>query len=807
VAEATRAGRQALLARPERRLGFHLQDWLVPVLYQQSPLALDFAKTSTAHPPDLGVIIPEEARLDNREAPHGFIGRDSAILALERASRRPPAGLLVHGLGGVGKTTLLRGYIEWLAQTRGLPETILWFSFSEVRSFDYVLNRLAERLLGANALAGSDEEKWQAVCQHLREHAALIVWDNFEAVSGQDDAVSELAFPSAERDQLKLLLEELRGGRSRVLLSSRTNEEWLGTIACYRLLIGGLEGEERQALARAVLSDQGIRFDPRDQEVADLIDSLDGHPLMMRALLPQLAFQNAKALRDAFEKYLPSMDGDNQSERRLAASLRYVDNELPDRLKPLLYPIGLHVGYVRVHYLEEMAKQAKQPFSANDIAETLSHMERAGLVQSTADDYYRLHPALARYLRARARDGRDTDQSVSWHAAFIHTAAFLVSTASFSNLAERHAYHHVFGGTIERARNLVDREDWEMFDGLTLFLAAYAYENNELHRAKRLYGEMLEHLPLKDQRGVRAAGTHLNLGLAALNEGDPVRALQSFEHARALFQELGNDSGVAQASQYIGLTHFEQGDTTKAESWFTNALTTFEGLRDEKQVSYLLHELGNCELRNRNLKKAEVLYLRSVEIKERLGDSKGAAITYQQMAGLAQDRGDLAAAESWYNRALSFATAGEEIEHQSYIYHGLGVIAQVRGDYVEAERLYVKSLQQKEKRGDRHGASLTYHQLGVLCMIRSDFEAAESWTQKSLEISREVNDKSGLTKSLVQLGVLAKLQGKPAEMHFLVASQIATEINDREALAIISEVRRGPGLLYRLLERFRGWVS
>jgi len=295
VAEATRAGRQAMLARPERRTGFALQDWLVPVLYQQEPLSLEFASQARvaeqANTPD----IPEAARLNPSETPHGLIGRDSAVLALERAARRPPAGLLVHGLGGVGKTTLARGYLDWLAQTQGLPHQVVWLSFVDIRSAEYVLNRLVEALFGTDAMALPDAQKWPELLQALRGNAVLIVWDNFESASGAADGGLDSTMPGADRQQLKQFLEQLRGGRSQVLITSR-GEDWLGTTACYRIPLGGLQGEERQALAEAILADQGLRLDPRERAVADLIDSLEGHPLMMRAILPRLDPHNAASL-------------------------------------------------------------------------------------------------------------------------------------------------------------------------------------------------------------------------------------------------------------------------------------------------------------------------------------------------------------------------------------------------------------------------------------------------------------------------------------------------------------------------------
>ena len=110
VAKAARAGRQRMFQQKDRvcpRGRYPLDDWLVPVVYQQEPFDFSFAAKAKKAKADGGPELPGEAR--DTENPYGFIGRDGAVLALERAMRRPPAGLLIQGLGGVGKTTLARG--------------------------------------------------------------------------------------------------------------------------------------------------------------------------------------------------------------------------------------------------------------------------------------------------------------------------------------------------------------------------------------------------------------------------------------------------------------------------------------------------------------------------------------------------------------------------------------------------------------------------------------------------------------------------------------------------------------------------
>jgi hypothetical protein len=146
ISQAVRAGRQEMIAHPERvcaRGEYPLQDGLVPVVYQNDPPDLSFASRPVRFPAGKSVrvskrnatidreplLLPEPA-LD-KQNPYSFVGRDGPILELERAMRRPPAAILIWGLGSVGKTTLARGFLKWLHDTDGLGRGGLWIDFRD----------------------------------------------------------------------------------------------------------------------------------------------------------------------------------------------------------------------------------------------------------------------------------------------------------------------------------------------------------------------------------------------------------------------------------------------------------------------------------------------------------------------------------------------------------------------------------------------------------------------------------------------------------------------------------------------------
>ncbi len=636
VAEAVRVGRQALRAQPERRPGFALQDWLVPVLYQQEPITLDFAETGQVKAMTGADIIPKEARLGAGEAPYGLIGRDSAILALERASRRAPAGLLVHGLGGIGKTTLARGYIEWLKQTQGLPEKVVWMSLTHGHRPDYVLNQLGWEVLGADAMAATDAEKWPALLSHLREHATLIVWDNFESVSGAaDDGLDgpkDMEILADHRQRLQQWLESLRGSPTKVLLTSRSDEGWLGATACFRVPLGGLRGEERQALAHHILADQGVVLTIADQAAADLIDSLEGHPLMMRAVLPRLRTESATSLRKAIECYLPHSESEDPVERRLYAMLRYVEDGLPAASRPLLYPIGLHIGYVSAQYLSTMAAVAREPLSSTDVRQVLERFQVAGLMQGIGGtDVFRIHPALTRYLRARLKHFATEEQSAAWNDGFARTMASLADQGAQLKAHDQETVYRAIGASMEHARALLsDKDDWRFFGALTQFLASYFQNSNRPTLAKTYFEELRLHSEAHDQ-GLLAARSYLGAAGIAHDRCDYDEAQLAYTKALEIFERYNNDDQVAHVYHQLGLLHILKRELPAAECLLGKALALFRKHADVTGESYILHELGTLAQMRHDLKKAQALYLQSLDIKERLKDLSGAAVTYNQL--------------------------------------------------------------------------------------------------------------------------------------------------------------------------------
>ncbi|CAK8721767.1 hypothetical protein GCAAIG_11405 [Candidatus Electronema halotolerans] len=759
-AEAVRAGRQEMLAHDQRPclLGeYPLQDWLVPVLYQQMqtdetvlarPVAATPAGKFTLAEEAAPDPLPEQAR---QLGDDGFIGRQQAVQQLERARlQQEQAAFLIHGMAGAGKTTLAKGFLHWLRDTGGLEQQVFWFSFDEIRSAEFVINELVDSIFGTDARAAALEQKLAGLIKVFREHPFLLIWDNFESASGLAGTEVRPMLSEEDRGLLKELLAKLRGGKTKVLITSRSTEKWLSTGECFRLPLSGLHGEELWQFCNQVLRNLGLKVKRDDEDFRALIEELDGNPLALRTVLLQLQEKKPAHLLAALRKKFALLEGDESSKRILAA-LAVLDQGLPEEYGPVLQLIGLHRRFVDMDYL------AKYMLHTEEITEPIQNcfalLETAGLLSALGSNIFQMHPALQSYL-AQQHPAEEALQR-----AFVDFMGRFADQLAPKELHEQRVPFALHQGNFHHALDLaqqLDDMDWAVA-ALTQSLAAYFQNSRDYAGAAQLFADLAEHRHQKnDHEG--EAGAYHQLGKIAQEQRDFAAAEQWYKKSLAIKEKQGNEHGAATTYHNLGAIAQEQRDFAAAEQWYKKSLAIKEKQGNEHGAATTYHQLGIIAEEQRDFAAAEQWYKKSLAIKEKQGNEHGAATTYHQLGIIAEEQRDFAAAEQWYKKSLAIEEKQGNEHGAASSYHQLGIIAEEQRDFAAAEQWYKKSLAIKEKQGDEHGAATTYHNLGAIAQEQRDFAAAEQWYKKSLAIKEKQGDEHGAATTYHQLGMIAQKQ-------------------------------------------------
>jgi len=711
LSRATRAGRQKMHEKPGRvcaRGRYELDDFIVPVAYQQAPCEFAFAGAGAPAKPLEKTALPEGATDD--ENPYGFIGRDRELLDLERAMRKPTPAILIQGLGGVGKTTLARGFVKWLRDTEGM-DACVWLSFVDVRSAEYVINVIGRAVLSPDFVMADRERDVGTLARALKEERVVVVWDNFEAAAGIEGSYVRPNLSEADRGILLALLRKMRGGKGKVIITSRSEEDWLGT-ARLRVPIGGLTGWERWEFCETILDGLGLSTDRSDPDQVKLMELLAGHPLAMRAILPRLEKMTARQVITAVRSNMHALGPEATS---LEGTLRFAEDQLDEALRPLLVPLGLHEKCVHASLFELMAGRTDGDWTRAMLDRFLGALARAGLVRDLGQAIFDVHPLLTGFLRTTVLASATVAERDGWTRAFVDVMARLANDLVPRPLREKRACFHWHSANFRFALEEAVRLGMETHQTVMMHsLAAYAQDIRDF-----------------------AEGQRLCEGLVAA------------------WQAAGDKKGEARAYHQLGRIAEDQRDFDAAREWYLKSLAIKEKQNDEHGAAGTYHHLGIIAAEQRDFPAARNWYLKSLAIKEKENDEHGAARTYHNLGVIAEEQRDFAAARRCYLKALAILEKRGIPPESGGSYHHLGRIAEEERDFAAAREWYLKSLAISDKQGDKHGAAKTYHHLGRLADEQRDFDAAREWYLKSLAIEEKQNDEHGAAMTYHQLGVSA----------------------------------------------------
>ncbi|MEG4840536.1 tetratricopeptide repeat protein [Microcoleus sp. B9-D4] len=750
IASAVAAGRKSMSIdkqRPSPKGLLPLQDWLVPVLYQQEPCRPFRPKAATPSFADLMGESDTEATLavDLPDvSAYGFIGRDYDILCLERAFRQNHV-VLLQGMGGVGKTELAGGFARWLGDTQGRTGGVFFTSFERGAGLSQVVNQIGRALGGEKFSSLSPEKQQEVVRKYLKTNPCLLIWDNFEPVNGFPQGNQPLV-SAAERESLKQFLKQLRGGQSWVLITSRREENWLDCGYALRGL-KGLVQPDAEELAARILLEAGVDRAKLPGEYLELLKLLGGHPLSLRVVLRHLKTQTPVQLIEGLRRGLDTFQGAEEEgrEKSLVVSLDYSFANLSARARQHLPFLGLFSERVGADVLDAFSRnpdsdwgQAYRAVFGENLQKSdwiglLNEATAAGILEHLGDSIYNIHPALPWYLRQQL-DSNSSQEIISTLEKKL--LGFYVGLA--------HKYCEKIIGNAELATFVLRVEEPNLLQQLRL--AEQQQEWNYAHVILQALGEVYQRWGRKPEfkslreRALKQIGFHLAEAKAKgqdafnfwryLRVVDANEALESadLETARAVYQEILDEQ------------------------------TAFNDPSVNENISVVYHQLGIVAQKQRQFDDAIAFYNKALQIREDAGDFYSAAMEYHQLGWLAQEQWRFDEAIAFYQKARQIFEDAKDFYSAATEYHELGMVALLQGRFDDAIAFYNKALQIFEDAGDFYQAATAYHQLGRVALLQRRFDDAIAFYNKALQIFEDAGDFYKAATAYHQLGIVAEEQ-------------------------------------------------
>ena len=756
----------------------HLQDWFVPVLYQEER----DPQLITALPPQtVRRLQARQRRLslgDLPEAPpHTFIGRSRELLALERLLQAEPYAVL-RGPGGIGKTTLAAELARWLLRS-GRFRRAAFASLETYTDARGMLDTLGRQLLPDGdrysvAQYPSLEKALQPVQRALADQSTIVVLDNLESVL--PDAAGQVPPGAAPLEELFDLCRALLDahGATRLLFTSR--ERLPSPFDDGRMPpLGALTRDDAVKLVEQVMAREGWQPPATDpgatpQEITDLVEAVHCHPRPLVLLAREVGQRKGGVrattdnlhglMRELHEKH------PDDRERSLFASVELSLRRLPAAMRQQVNVLAVFHGGANMAVLALMLDGDAD--AAGNMAAALIDV---GLGEDMGYGHLRLDPALPAYLLEELDEAERDALRARWGQAMVQLTGFL-----YEQIFK--AAQLAFGLTLLELPNL-------------LRMLAWAQENLPPEQMVGLAGQMETLLAQLGRPQALAQATQVREGAAqALGQWSHARYLTESANVRRLLERgdlpgahvaarqllqrclAGGEGAYPGAAYDIAMAHFSLGRVLRFMGAAEAALAPLAEAQQRSQrladagntsaarmASAAITESADCLTDLGRLDEAAAGYQEAIRRFEKLGDRRWVAVSKGQLGTVRMLQGRYAEALKAHAEARDIFEGLGEPRTVATAWHQIAMVHRSACQYDQAERAYRQSLARRVRLKDRAGECDTLTELGNLYVEMERLEEAVTFYRQAIDIDiglgdlrDEGIDRSNLASVLIKLG-------------------------------------------------------
>ncbi|MBI1381653.1 MAG: CHAT domain-containing protein [Planctomycetaceae bacterium] len=806
------------------RRPLELQDWFVPVLYQdgEDPVLL-------ADVP--GERVRRELEKDRALAlgklpsppQHAFVGRSRELLAAERLLVEASKGYVVlRGEGGEGKTTLAVELARWLVATRRFARA----AFASAEHLPAEENAARAVLvawgtqLDPNFAGKADtlEHAEAALAAALEQQPTVLVLDNLETILPPpegSEAAGARDFDQARLDAVLAACAHLleRAPRARIVLTSR---EILPTASPFGdsghvLEVGRLGKDEGMELVARVLAQNAAQSGggavhaealqaEREEEIAALVTTVNGHARSLVLLTPELARRGLKATTAELAEIMADLElrYPGERERSLFASVELSLRRLPSEVREKLAPLGVFAGG---GYVQACANVCQIAVATHDdllaVAAPLVGVGLAELIPFSVP-YLRFDPALAPALLRELRESGGEAEAAArrrWAEAYRELAGFLYERRYQQAHLAAHLTRLELPNLLGALRHLHATCDAQAADAVSdastpeasapeavidfatnveALLAeadrreALAEVSDIRARAAQLHEQACGDTPT--QSAFLAADAGIDRLLESGRFGEAVDAAEALaERTECLADDAYHGAAYDRAMAQFSLGRaLQMSEAPKsALSHLATARERFESLAASgseyaaRMVSACVVDEADCLMKLGQLDTAAAKYEEAIERLNKRGDLRAVATGTFQLATLRLRQGRYVTALHAYAEARRLFEGVNELKSVAKVWHQVGIVHQSAGQFEEAEGAYQRSLAMKMQAGDTRGEAASRSQLGTLYAAMSGRgeeavlyfrQAAEIYAQpETADAMKEGVARSNAADSLVAL--------------------------------------------------------
>jgi len=349
---------------------------------------------------------------------------------------------------------------------------------------------------------------------------------------------------------------------------------------------------------------------------------------------------------------------------------------------------------------------------------------------------------------------------------------------------------------LERGLDLPSIENTLESAGLYLMGAGLFHRQGDNQRAREwcLQGlRMAEQIAGPAGQELLARGGYL-LGTILHSLGEVDEAVARCRQSLALYQELGDLLGQAQAHNNLGMVYHDRGVWKQAIEHFVAAMELARQIGYAEGQARVATNLGEVYLTQGRLQEAEQAYQSALQIADQRGMTFGVALLHNNLGAVHVRQEEWERADAHLERSWNlFEEIGSE-EFMAELYRHKASVALGRGDRDEALPFACRSLQAAQAQQMELEEAQAWRVLGRVWRERGELEKAQEALDRALAVAVTVENQYEAARARLELAWLRWRKGdrsgsrEMARQAVRVFEKLGARLDLREAEQLMGQL-------------------
>jgi len=231
-----------------------------------------------------------------------------------------------------------------------------------------------------------------------------------------------------------------------------------------------------------------------------------------------------------------------------------------------------------------------------------------------------------------------------------------------------------------------------------------------------------------------------NQGLLCLRKGDPAKAIENFQSALKVFEEIKVKKHIARINSHLAQAHEVMGNMDMAIEHNRVALAISQEINYLEGIASYNNNLGINLLMTGNIESAAQNFRTAFNMAGKIGDRRVESLAGFNLGNCQYIMGNYDTAQEYYQSALGSAREIGDIGQQMNIDINLGCLQQVLGNAKAALEYHNNAMEIALKIGDRNNELETRRNLGLDYSMLAEYGQALREFESGLKLSLEIGD-------------------------------------------------------------------